>query len=51
MIMCHLCSWENLFYSIIGILQFNRFAIPHVGAGDAVQLCDVFAVNDSNVTL
>ena len=26
-------DWENLRFSIIGMLQFSRFAIPHVGAG------------------
>jgi len=24
-------DWENMFYSIIGVLQFNMFAIPFVG--------------------
>ena len=27
-------DWENLRFSIIGMLQFSRFAIPHVGAGN-----------------
>eukprot|EP00094_Tigriopus_californicus_P007397 TCALIF_07120-PA protein Name:"Similar to MGAM Maltase-glucoamylase, intestinal (Homo sapiens)" AED:0.12 eAED:0.12 QI:64/0.83/0.61/1/0.83/0.76/13/81/845 len=25
-------NWDNLYYSIIGMLQFNRFGMPHVGA-------------------
>eukprot|EP00095_Tigriopus_kingsejongensis_P010472 maker-scaffold1269_size51662-snap-gene-0.10 protein:Tk10472 transcript:maker-scaffold1269_size51662-snap-gene-0.10-mRNA-1 annotation:"maltase- intestinal-like" len=25
-------NWDNLFRSIVGMLQFNRFGIPHVGA-------------------
>ena len=27
-------DWQNLRFSIVGMLQFSRFAIPHVGAGD-----------------
>ena len=25
-------SWTNLYYSIIGMLQFNHFGVPYVGA-------------------
>ena len=31
-------DWENLRFSIIGMLQFSRFAIPHVGAGTNATL-------------
>ena len=28
-------TWQDLFHSVIGALQFNRFGIPQVGAGEA----------------